>query len=99
MVIAKLILTSIVTMLPKGLAFGMKVIKLKKASDAIASNPRATNGGGMTVVASSLVALLVAYAKMKGIEIPADMQVALIGVVSAIGGVYTVWRAKRKKTA
>jgi hypothetical protein len=95
MVIAKLILTSIVTMLPKGLAFGMKLIKLKKMSDAIAKNPKATNGGGMTVIASSLVALLVAFAEMKGIEIPADMQSALIGVVSAVGLAYTVWRAKR----
>lgn len=96
MVIAKLILESIVTMLPKGLALGLKLIKLEKMGAWIAKNPKSTNGGGMTVLAASLVSLAVMLAESNGVVLTAEVQTSLIAAVVAIGGAYTAWRASIK---
>lgn len=96
MVIAKILLTTLVTFLPKGLAFGAKLVRADNVSGKIERNPKAINGLGSTTVATSLVALAVVYLNGRGIAIEPEMQNALIGLVSGLGGVYTVWRASRK---
>lgn len=84
-------MTLITTLLPTALSFGFKFLKMRKTAEKIAANPKATNGGMITII----VTVICLYAESIGINMTPEVQEQVAGLVVAVGGLYTAWRAKR----
>lgn len=81
----------LVTLLPTIISAGFKFIKMRKTAEAFKANPKATNGGVITIV----IAVVCLYAESIGIEMTPEIQEQVAALVVSIGGIYTAWRASR----
>lgn len=84
-------------LIPAFLSWGLKLIRDRAdaAEKKVTANPKASTGGGATVIVTSLVAIGCVVAEMYGITVSPEMKQAVIAFSLAVGGIYTAWRGNR----
>ena len=82
-------MSAIAKFIPTILAGIFKFIKMSRASEAVVDNPKATNGGIVTII----LTLICLYVESIGMVVTPELQESLAGVIAGAGIIYTSWKA------